>query len=42
MNAQITSYEVKDVMFYLGFDVNILSNKSREMMGSPRLFYSPI
>ncbi|GLJ59365.1 hypothetical protein SUGI_1523900 [Cryptomeria japonica] len=40
MDAQIHGYEVKDVMLDLGSDVNILPNKSWEMMGSPRLVYS--
>lgn len=29
-------------MLDLGFDVNILTNKSWEAMGKPRLVYSPI
>ena len=35
--TSIARYEVKCVMLKLGSNVNIIPNKSQEMMGSPRL-----
>jgi len=35
-------YEMEGVMLDLGFDVNILSKKSWELMGKPKLVWSPI
>jgi hypothetical protein len=42
MDVKIHGYEVRDVMLDLKFDENILLNKSWEIMGRPRLVYSPI
>jgi hypothetical protein len=42
MIAELRSYEMDGVMLDLGSDVNILSNKSWELMGKPNLVCSPI
>jgi hypothetical protein len=42
MTTKLGSYEMDDVMLNLGFDVNILPNKSWEFMGNPNLVWSPI
>lgn len=42
LDAKVDVSEFKDVMLDLGSDVNILPNKSLEVMGKTKLVYSPI
>jgi len=37
MKTQLGCYKMKDIVLDLGFDVNILLNKSWELMGRPKL-----
>lgn len=39
---EIGNYEMGDVILDLGFDINILPNKTWENMGKPKLVWSPI
>ena len=42
MTAQIGDYEMDYTILDLGLDVNILTRKTWESMGKPRMDYSPI
>jgi hypothetical protein len=42
MTVEIISYEMDNVMFDLGSDMNILSKKNSKLMGKPNLLWSPI
>jgi len=42
LNAHIDDYEMKVVMLYLGYDLNILPKKTWEVMGKSNLVYSLI
>ena len=42
LNAQIGDYEVDEVILDLGSKVNVLTKKTVDLMGKPRLRYSPI
>jgi hypothetical protein len=42
LNDHIDDYEIKYVMLYLGYNVNIFPNKTWEAMGNTKLVYSPI
>jgi hypothetical protein len=42
MTVELGSYEMDGVMLDLGSDVNILLKKSWELMGKPKLVWSPI
>jgi hypothetical protein len=41
-NAQIGEYNIDNVILDLGSDVNVLPKKTWEMMGKPKLAWSPI
>jgi len=41
MMMELRGYEMKYVMLDLGSDVNILHNKSWELMGTPKVVWSP-
>ena len=41
MTAQIGNYDMDYIILYLGFDVNILTQKTWESMGKSRLDWSP-
>jgi hypothetical protein len=42
ISAQIGDYDVEYVVFNLGSEVNVMTKKTWELMGKPRLIYSPI
>ena len=42
MNAQIGDYDMDFIILDLGSDVNILTKKTWERMGNPKLVWSPI
>jgi hypothetical protein len=42
MIVELGSYEMEGVMLDLGYDVNIFPKKSWELMGKPKLVWSPI
>jgi hypothetical protein len=42
MTTELGSYEMEGVMLDLGSDVNIFPKKSWELMGKPKLVWSPI
>ena len=42
MFLELMGFEIKDVMLDLGEDVNILPKKMLELMGKPKLVWSPI
>ena len=42
MNIQIGDYEVDQVIMNLGSDVNILTKKTRNLMGNPTFGWSPV
>jgi hypothetical protein len=42
MTTELGGYDMDGVMLDLGFDVNILPKKSWEVMGKPKLVWSPI
>ena len=42
MTTQIGDYDMDDIILYFGSDVNILTRKTWESMGKPRLIWSPI
>jgi hypothetical protein len=42
LSAQIGEYDVDNVILDLGSDVNVLPKKTWEMMGKPKLIWSPI
>ena len=42
MNIQIGDYEVESIILDLGSDVNILTNKTWQLMGNPALGWSPV
>jgi hypothetical protein len=41
-SAQIGEYDIDNVILDLGSDVNVLPKKTWEMMGKPKLVWSPI
>jgi hypothetical protein len=41
-SAQIGEYDIDNVILDLGSDVNVLPKKTWEMMGKPKLAWSPI
>jgi hypothetical protein len=42
MTTELGGYDMDGVMLDLGSDVNILPKKSWEVMGKPKLVWSPI
>ena len=42
LNAQIGDYEMDEVILDLGSEVNVLTKQTWELMGKPKLRYSPI
>jgi hypothetical protein len=42
LNAQIGEYEIDYVVLDLGSDVNVMTKQTWELMGKPKLIYSPI
>ena len=42
LNAQIGDYEMDEVILDLGSEVNVLTMQTGELMGKPKLRYSPI
>ena len=42
LSAQIGYYDVDYVVLDLGSEVNVMTKKTWELMGKPRLIYSPI
>ena len=42
MNIQIGYYEVNQIIIDLGFNVNIITNKTWENIGQPTLGWSPV
>jgi len=42
LSLEMGSYEMKDVMLNLMSDVNILPKKSWDVMGKPKLVWSPL
>ena len=42
LNAQNCDYEMDEVILDLGSEVNVLTKKTWELMGKPKLRYSPI
>ena len=42
LNAQIGDYNMDEVILDLGSEVNVLTKKTWELMGKPKLRYSPI
>lgn len=42
LSAQIGYYDMDEVILDLGFEVNILTKQTWELMGKPKLRYSPI
>jgi hypothetical protein len=41
-NAKIGEYDIDNVILELGSNVNVLPKKTREIMGKPKLVWSPI
>jgi hypothetical protein len=35
LSSQLDEFEIKDVMLYIGFDVNILPKNTSEYLGKP-------
>ena len=42
LSAHIGNYDMDKVILDLGFEVNVLTNHTWELMGRPKLSYSPI
>ena len=42
LNAQISDYDMDEVILDLGSEVNVLTKQTWELMGKPKLRYSPI
>ena len=42
LSAQIGDYDMDEVILDLGFEVNVLTKKTWEVMGRPKLSYSSI
>lgn len=42
LDTQIYGFDVKNIMLDLGFDVNVIPKASWEVLGRPKLVYSPI
>jgi hypothetical protein len=42
MTTELGKYEMEGIMLDLGSDVNIFPKKSWELMGKPKLVWSPI
>jgi hypothetical protein len=42
LNAQIGEYDIDYVVLELGSEVNVMMKQTWELMGKPRLIYSPI
>jgi hypothetical protein len=42
LNAQIGEYEIDYVVLDLGSEVNVMTKQTWELMGKPKLIYSPI
>ena len=42
LNAKIGDYEMDEVILDLGSEVNVLTKQTWELMGKPKLRYSPI
>jgi len=42
INAQIGEYDIDNIMLDLGSDVNVMPKNTRELMGKPKLVWSPI
>ena len=42
LSAQIGDYDMDEVILDLGFEVNVLTKQTWELMGRPKLSYSPI
>ena len=42
LNAQIGDYDMDEVILDLGSEVNVLTKQTWELMGKPKLHYSPI
>ena len=42
LNAQIGDYEMDEVILDLGSKINVLTKKTWELMGKPKLRYAPI
>ena len=42
LNAQIGDYEMDEVILDMGSEVNVLTKQTWELMGKPKLRYSPI
>ena len=42
LNAQIGDYDMDEVILDLGYGVNVLTKHTWELMGKPKLRYSPI
>ena len=42
LSAQIGDYDMDEVILDLGFEVNVFTKKIWELMGKPKLWYSPI
>jgi len=42
LNAHVGDYDMDNIILYLGYDVNVIPKKTWEMMGKPKLIWSPI
>ena len=42
LNVEIGDYEMDEVILDLGFELNVLTKQTWELMGKPKLRYSPI
>ena len=42
LNAQIGNYDMDEIILDLGSEVNVLTKQTWELMGKPKLRYSPI
>ena len=42
INAQIGEYDIDNIVLDLGSDVNVMPKKAWELMGKPKLVWSPI
>jgi hypothetical protein len=42
LNAQIGEYDIDYVVLNLGSEVNVMTKKTWELIGKPRMIYSPI
>ena len=42
LSVQIGEYDMDEAILDLGFEVNVLTKQTWELMGRPKLHYSPI